>query len=86
METVDTLPVCQAKSKQSGQGCKNYATRGKNVCRIHGGYSTGARTEAGRERQRKAKLKHGLRSNEAIKENREVRDLIRESKAAIAIR
>lgn len=33
---------CKAKSKQTGERCKNWATPGKDVCRFHGGKSTGA--------------------------------------------
>lgn len=30
---------CSAKSKQTGNQCRNYATPGKNVCKFHGGYA-----------------------------------------------
>lgn len=33
---------CSAHSKRTGERCKNYAVRGKNVCRFHGGRSKGA--------------------------------------------
>lgn len=32
---------CTAKSKRSGEQCKNAAMAGKNVCRMHGGKSLG---------------------------------------------
>ena len=32
---------CTAKSKRSGKQCNNYPMNGKNVCRMHGGKSTG---------------------------------------------
>ena len=32
---------CKAKSKKTGQQCRNHAIKGKNVCRYHGGLSTG---------------------------------------------
>lgn len=77
---MDTLPICEAKSKQSGNRCKNFVTKGKRVCRIHGGRSTGARTKAGRKRQKMASWKHGMRSKEAIEENQKMSALIRASK------
>ena len=82
---MDTLPICHAKSKQSGQQCKNFATKGKQVCRIHGGRSAGAKTAEGKHRQKKALLKHGQRSKEAADTNREVRDLIKTWKGLVAV-
>ena len=41
-------PRCQAKSKRTKQQCRSPAIRGKRVCRIHGGKSTGPRTQQGR--------------------------------------
>jgi len=52
-------PRCQAKSKRSKQQCRKAAVRDKQVCRIHGGASTGPRTEQGRKRCAEAKTMHG---------------------------
>lgn len=52
-------------------------------CRLHGGKSTGAKTPDGRQRQKMASWKHGLRSAEAREERRQVRELIRASKQLI---
>ncbi len=81
---MDTLPICQAKSKQSGQQCKNFASKGKRVCRIHGGRSTGAKTLEGKQRQKMASWKHGGRSKEAMAEARESRELIVQCKQLIS--
>jgi hypothetical protein len=78
-------PLCQAKSKQSGLQCKNFATKGKQVCRFHGGKSTGAKTLKGRKRQKKANITHGLRTKEAIAENQQVREWIKSCKASIRL-
>jgi hypothetical protein len=81
---MDTIRICEARSKQSGQQCKNFATKGKRVCRIHGGKSTGPRTTKGRLCQKKTPLKHGTRSREAALERREVREMIRSSKVILS--
>lgn len=81
---MDTLPTCQAKSKQSGLQCKNFATKGKSVCRIHGGRSTGAKTAKGKHAQKAASQTHGMRSKKARAETHQVRELIKASKQMIA--
>jgi len=62
-------PRCQAKSKRSKQQCRKASMTGKNVCRVHGGLSTGPQTEQGRKRCAAAKTVHG---NE-IRKQREMR-------------
>ena len=60
-------PRCQAQSKRSGQQCRKAAVRDKQVCRIHGGASTGPRTEQGRKRCAAAKTVHGWETRELRK-------------------
>jgi hypothetical protein len=62
---------CAAKSKRSQLQCGKAAMRGKRVCHIHGGRSTGARTESGKRRSREANLHHGERSVQGILRARE---------------
>ena len=52
---------CTAKSKRTGDQCRAVATKGsKGVkCRVHGGKSTGPKTQAGRDRIAAAKTTHG---------------------------
>ena len=57
-------PRCGAKTRR-GTGCEAPAMP-NGRCRLHGGKSTGPRTEAGRERARRNRLVHGLRSAEVI--------------------
>jgi hypothetical protein len=45
---MDELKRCNAKSKQSGERCKNAVIEGKRVCRIHGGMSPGGPIKHGR--------------------------------------
>ncbi len=61
---------CQAKGKATQQQSKAPAVRGKSVCRVHGGRSTGPRTEEGRQRCAEAKTVHG-REKRAIRKTRQ---------------
>ena len=54
-----TCARCQAMSKRTKNQCRSPAMRGKRVCGIHGGKSTGPVTEAGRKRCGSAKTLHG---------------------------
>lgn len=63
------MPKCQAKAKSTGEKCKNVAVKGKRVCYLHGGKSTGAKTEQGKKRSRFARLRHGDYSAK-VKQNR----------------
>jgi len=63
-----TCNQCQAMSKRSRQRCKAPAMKGKNVCKTHGGRSTGPKTEAGRLRCAEAKTIHGRETREARNE------------------
>lgn len=50
---------CQAMSKRTEQQCRAPATKGQNVCRFHGGRSTGPKTLDGRQRIVDAMTTHG---------------------------
>ena len=52
-------PRCQAMSKRSQRQCRKAALNGKRVCAYHGGKSTGAITDAGKEGCAAAKTVHG---------------------------
>jgi len=45
---VDGFGAHDAKSKRTKRQCRSPDVRGKRVCRIHGGRSTGSRTQQGR--------------------------------------
>ena len=80
---MDTLSICQAISKQSKQQCKNFSVKGKKVCHIHGGKSTGAKSKEGKLRQKNAQWKHGLRSKESKSEAKQFKEFIKVCKDTI---
>lgn len=59
---------CQATSKRSRLQCGSPAVSGKHVCFIHGGRSTGPRTEAGKARIAAALTVHGHSTRQARRE------------------
>ena len=68
-------PRCGAKTR-SGAPCKSAAMPNCR-CRMHGGPSTGPRTEAGKAAIRASRTKHGRYSQASIISRREVRSAIR---------
>ena len=66
-------PRCTAKSKRTGQPCRNPAVRGWHVCRMHGA-GGGAKPGKGHPNYR-----HGERSGEAAELRSLVNALIRDS-------
>lgn len=67
---------CRAKSKRSGKQCKNYAIKGKGVCRMHGARG-GPKTWAGLMACKKGPWQHGCYSKEALQELKDSRSLIK---------
>jgi hypothetical protein len=74
------MTQCTARSKRSLKRCLKWAIRGRSTCHMHGGTSNGSKTKAGRERSRKAALKHGAYTHRARAQRREALILIRQSK------
>lgn len=52
-------------------------------CHLHGGKSTGAKTKAGKLRQKMASWKHGYRSKEAIQKSKFIRNLLKSCQARL---
>ncbi|MCE3234978.1 MAG: hypothetical protein K0Q50_1158 [Vampirovibrio sp.] len=75
-------PRCGAKSKRTGNPCKQPAMA-NGRCRLHGGKSTGPKTTEGFERCRKARLINGFYSQQAKNEQRHFRQLLRDVTAAL---
>ena len=62
---------CKAQSSRTNLQCSKPALKGKAVCGHNGGYSTGPKTQDGKERIRAAHLKHGEETVEAKAERSE---------------
>lgn len=71
-------PRCGATSKRTGERCKAPAVRGWTVCRFHG-----ARGGAPKGEQN-GMYRHGLYTKEAVEERRLLRELLRQSRKALA--
>ena len=56
---------CLAKTRRSTE-CQRPAITGSGRCRLHGGRSTGPRTQEGRSRISAANLKHGRKTKERL--------------------
>ncbi len=61
---------CQATAKSTRQQCRRPATKGKRMCKLHGGKSTGPKTAQGRQRCAEARLVHGQETTTMRKERR----------------
>ena len=61
---------CSAKTR-AGTPCQKPAISGKARCQLHGGRSTGPRTEEGRRRIAAANVKHGRKTKERLKAQRD---------------
>ena len=64
-----TVHRCQAKSKRTQAQCRKASMKGRAVCRMHGGLSTGAKTESGKLISSSAPLVHG-RERRVIRKKR----------------
>jgi hypothetical protein len=73
-----TAPRCGAKTR-GGPACMAPAMP-NGRCRMHGGTSTGPRTEIGLARSMRANWKHGGYSTEAKHQAGPLRQLLRESR------
>ena len=70
---------CTATSKRTGERCMAPAVRGWTVCRFHGARGGGPKGA------RNGMYRHGLYTKEAIEERRFLRELLRQSREAIAV-
>lgn len=78
-------PRCGAKTKRNNhEPCRGPAMP-NGRCRLHGGKSTGPRTEDGKRRSYLAHTKHGLCTNMAKAERRRTRELLKDCREDLAI-
>jgi len=61
---------CGAKTRK-GTECQRPANKRNGRCRVHGGASTGPRTEEGRTRISDANLRHGRYTKDKLEKRRE---------------
>lgn len=66
---------CGARTRP-GRPCQRLGNERNGRCHLHGGWSTGPRTEEGRIRQREAVTKHGYYTKEAIEERKLMRAVL----------
>ena len=76
-------PRCGAKTR-AGCPCRSPAMA-NGRCRMHGGASTGPRTEAGLARLRAARTTHGFYGAESQAARRRTDDFIAETRALVAL-
>ncbi len=74
--TLALAPRCGARTR-AGCPCRAPAIRGKRRCRMHGGRSTGPRTESGRARIAAARTIHGRYGAECRGRNRRILSWVR---------
>lgn len=73
---INNAKKCGAKTR-SGKPCQAPAMK-NGRCRMHGGKSTGAKTKQGIENIKKANLKNGFYTKEAIEEGKLFKKMIKE--------
>lgn len=74
---------CGAESRTNRfQSCRRIAMP-NGRCHLHGGKSTGPRTEEGRRRVKEANTKHGFYSMESIEERRRLRAFIQAARTIL---
>lgn len=71
-----SAPRCGAKRRGREELCKAPAMA-NGRCRLHGGKSTGPKTQEGLERSKRANWKHGEYSREALQEIKEIRKALK---------
>jgi len=67
---------CKAKSKRSGERCKNFAIKGWGVCRMHGARG-GPQTEKGKQKCKSSPLKHGWYTPEGALERKMLKRILK---------
>lgn len=66
------MQLCNARTR-SGDACRRFGKVKNGRCHLHGGKSTGPRTDEGRQRIAKAHLKHGRRSKSYLQQSHDLK-------------
>ena len=69
---------CGARARTKDYRSCSQPAMANGRCRLHGGKSTGPKTEEGLRRVKEANTKHGFYSKESIQERRQMRTFISE--------
>lgn len=70
------VKLCGAESRRNNhKPCRQPAMK-NGRCRMHGGKSTGPKTEEGKKKAAAANLKHGRYTNAAIAERKDMREMM----------
>lgn len=77
MPINSTVKLCSAKARRNNhQPCSQPAMK-NGRCRMHGGKSTGPKTEEGKKKAAAANLKDGRYTNAAIAERKYMREMMK---------
>jgi len=77
-------PRCNATAKSTGQQCKGPAmNNGSGKCRLHGGRSTGAKTDRGKLKIKAANTSHSFYSAEIKASLRRYLEAIKEERVSV---
>lgn len=80
-------PRCLAKTRHGGlcqlPAERNPVTGVRSRCRLHGGRSSGPRTEAGKARIAAASFRHGRYAKATLQKKRELRERLRALKGEL---
>nr|NGX47975.1 hypothetical protein [Chlamydiota bacterium] len=68
---------CEAKARTNNYKPCRQPAMPNGRCRFHGGKSSGAKTEEGKEKVKIANTKHGFYSAESLTESKYLRELIK---------
>ena len=71
------MKQCSARSKRSSKRCKNYALKGMNVCRMHGGNLGSNKAKGARA---SAALKYGFYTKESVLKRKLISKFMKDNK------
>ena len=84
-ETINPMhKLCGAKSRTNNNlPCRNYTMK-NGRCRMHGGSSTGPKTNQGKKSIAQARTTNGLRTKDMLAEKKKYREIVRDTDSILA--